>query len=235
MVRFRLPSSRLRTAMKPILVFDLDGTLVDTADDLVSTLNAILEEEGLGGVTPEQTRAMVGHGARVLIERALKAKGETRPTDEVDALLRRFIDHYAANIAVASRPFPGVEPALDRFAARGFALAVCTNKLEHLSLKLLDALGLSERFAAICGADTFAVRKPDRRMLIETIRRAEGDERRAVMIGDSATDIDTARAAGIPVVAVDFGYTPIPVTELSPDIVISHFDALDAAVEKVLP
>ncbi|MBB5751071.1 phosphoglycolate phosphatase [Prosthecomicrobium pneumaticum] len=218
----------------PILVFDLDGTLVDTADDLVATLNVVLEEAGLGGVTGAQTRAMVGHGARVLIERALAAKGAERAPDEVDALLARYIKHYGANIAVASRPFPGVEAALDRFSARGFALAVCTNKLEHLSLRLLDALGLSPRFAAICGADTFAVRKPDPLMLTETIRRAGGDAARAVMIGDSATDIDTARAAGIPVVAVDFGYTPVPVTELSPDVVISHYDALDDAVAKVL-
>jgi phosphoglycolate phosphatase len=113
--------------------------------------------------------------------------------------------------------------------------AVCTNKLEGLSRKLLDALGLLDRFAAVCGQDTFAVQKPDPRILQQTIRRAGGDAARAVMVGDSGTDIATARALGIPVIAVDFGYTTVPISELSPDLVISSFAALPAGVRTLFP
>ena len=216
--------------MRPILVFDLDGTLVDTATDLVATLNVILEQEGLTPVPYAEARSMVGHGARVLIERGLAANNVTRDTAAIDRMFDTYIAYYAAHIADTSRPFEGVVAALDQFAAEGWLLAVCTNKLEGLSMLLLDALGLSDRFAAICGADTFAARKPDPLALTETILRAGGDPRRAIMIGDSKTDIDTAKAAGIPVVAVDFGYTPVPVTELGPDMVISHFNELKGAI-----
>jgi phosphoglycolate phosphatase len=216
--------------MRPILVFDLDGTLVETATDLVATLNVVLEQEGLAPIRYEDARAMVGHGARALIERGLAANNVTRDTATIDRLFDTYIAYYAAHIADTSRPFEGVEAALDHFAAEGWLLAVCTNKLEGLSNLLLDELGLSSRFAAICGADTFAARKPDPLALTETIRRAGGDPRHAIMIGDSITDIDTAKAAGIPVIAVDFGYTTIPVTELGPDVVISHFDELADAV-----
>jgi phosphoglycolate phosphatase len=216
--------------MRPILVFDLDGTLVETATDLVATLNVVLEQEGLAPVRYEEARSMVGHGARALIERGLAANNVTHDAATIDRLFDTYIAYYAAHIADTSRPFEGVEAALDHFAAEGWLLAVCTNKLEGLSKLLLDALGLSSRFAAICGADTFAVRKPDPLALTETIRRAGGDPRRAIMIGDSITDIDTAKAASVPVIAVDFGYTTVPVTELGPDVVISHFDELADAV-----
>jgi phosphoglycolate phosphatase len=219
--------------MPPTIVFDLDGTLVDTAADLVATLNVILEREGLAAVPYADARSMVGHGARVLIERGLAANRVSRETQIVDRMFDDYIAHYSAHIADASRPFPGVPEALDHFAAEGWRLAVCTNKLEGLSVQLLDALGLSARFDAICGADTFHVRKPDPIALVETIRRVGGDPSDAIMVGDSKTDIDTALAASIPVVAVDFGYTPVPVSELGPDIIISHFDALPMAVSKL--
>lgn len=219
--------------MRPIIVFDLDGTLVDTAADLVATLNVILASEGLRPVPFAEARAMVGHGARVLIERGLAANETRRSSAEVDRLFDDYIAHYSAHIADASLPFPGVPEALDHFTREGWGLAVCTNKLEHLSVKLLEELGLAGRFDAICGADTFAVRKPDPMALTETIRRAGGAPQGAVMVGDSKTDIDTAIAASIPVVAVDFGYTSVPVNELGPDIVISHFDQLAGAVERI--
>jgi phosphoglycolate phosphatase len=216
--------------MPPTLVFDLDGTLVDTAADLVSTLNVILAREGLDPVAYQDARLMVGHGARAMIERGLAANAATRPPAAVDALFDAYIAHYSDHIADGSQPFPGVVDALDRFRGGGWQLAVCTNKLEGLSRRLLDALRLSDRFAAICGPDTFGARKPDPRALVETIRRAGGDPGDAVMVGDSITDVDTARAASIPVVAVDFGYTAIPPGELGADIVISHFDELAGAV-----
>jgi phosphoglycolate phosphatase len=217
-----------------LVVFDLDGTLVDTAPDLVATLNVIFARERLPSVAFESARKMVGGGARVMIERGLAAEGRALPDTEIDRLFREFIDYYAAHIADASRPFPGVEAALDTLAERGLRLAVCTNKLEWLSVRLLDRLGLSSRFAAICGADTFGVSKPDPAVLHATIARAGSDARAAVMVGDSRTDIATARAAGVPVVAVDFGYTETPVAALAPDRVISRFADLPAVVYALL-
>jgi phosphoglycolate phosphatase len=216
----------------PTLVFDLDGTLVDTARDLFGALNAALRAGGLQPVGDAEARTMIGHGARALVERGVAANKVLPPASEVDRLFQVFLDHYSAHIADESRPFPGLLGAMDRFEAAGWRLAVCTNKLEFLSRHLVDALGLAARFAALTGGDTFAFKKPDGRHLLETIALAGGDARRAVMVGDSATDIDTARNAGVPVVAVDFGYTPIPVSELGPDRVISHFDELwDAVAE----
>jgi phosphoglycolate phosphatase len=145
-----------------------------------------------------------------------------------------FIAHYAAHIADGSRPFPDVEPALDRLSEHGCRLAVCTNKLEWLSVRLLEALGLSARFSAICGPDTFGVSKPRPEILHCTIARAGTPTGSAVMVGDSITDIATARAAGVPIIAVDFGYTETPVSELSPDRVVSRFADLPDVIFDVL-
>jgi phosphoglycolate phosphatase len=212
--------------MPATVVFDLDGTLVDTAPDLHAALNAILAREGLSPVAFDAARPMIGGGARTLMERGLAARGRVLATAEVDKLYADFVAHYAGHIADRSRPFPGVETALDALAERGYRLVVCTNKLEWLSVRLLDLLGLKPRFAAICGQDTFGVQKPDPTMLLKTIEAGGGTPDRAVMVGDSLTDIATARAAGIPVVAVEFGYTDAPVATFSPDRVISHYDQL---------
>jgi phosphoglycolate phosphatase len=218
----------------PTIVFDLDGTLVDTAPDLIATLNTILAREGLPAVAFATARNMVGGGARHMIARGLAAAGVTRTAGEIEALCGQFIDHYAAHIADHSRPFPGVEAALDALASGGCRLAVCTNKLEWLSLKLLGALGLADRFAAICGADTFGVQKPDAAILRGTVARAGGDTDAAIMVGDAITDIAVARAAGIAVVAVDFGYSETPVAELHPDRIVSSFERLPEAVFALL-
>ncbi|MGD9924137.1 MAG: phosphoglycolate phosphatase [Pseudorhodoplanes sp.] len=214
----------------PIVVFDLDGTLIDTAPDLIHTLNAILATEGIPAIPAATARPMIGGGVRPLLEQALSERGRFPGEAAMDALFARYIGHYQEHIADRSRPYPGLEAALDRLSSRGFALAVCTNKYEALSLRLLDALGLTARFAAICGQDTFPMKKPDPDTLRRTIERAGGDVGRAVMVGDSETDIRVARAAGIPVIGVDFGYTRIPMAELSPDRLIGHFDALPDAV-----
>jgi phosphoglycolate phosphatase len=216
--------------MPPIIVFDLDGTLVDTAPDLVATLNVVFAREGFAPLAYKSARNMVGHGARAMIERGLKAQRRKLPAEDIERLFGDFIAHYGAHIADHSRPFAGVEVALDELAARGCRLAVCTNKLERLSMQLLDAVGLSGRFSAICGQDTFAMQKPDPEMLRRTIARAGGREEAAVMVGDSATDVAIAKAAGIPVVAVDFGYSEIPVAELAPDRLVSRFADVPAAV-----
>lgn len=217
------------------IVFDLDGTLVDTAPDLIATLNALFDRQGLRPVPYAQARNMIGGGARRMIERGLVEENVALRANEVDRLVADFIAHYAERIAELSRPFPGLEAALDRLAAAGCNFAICTNKLEWLAVRLIERLGLAPRFAAICGQDTFKLQKPDPEILWRTIARAGGSLSSAVMVGDSGNDIDTARRAGIPVVAVDFGYTEIPVVELAPDRVISHFADLPAAVGELVP
>jgi phosphoglycolate phosphatase len=219
----------------PTIVFDLDGTLVDTAPDLADTLNAVFAKEGLPPVPYHAARAAIGGGARAMIARGLEAEGRAVTPELLEKLFADFIAHYSAHIADRSRPFPGIEAALDHFAARGYRLAVCTNKLERLSVQLLQTLHLAGRFAAICGQDTFGVQKPDPAILRRTIEAAGGEARSAVMIGDSETDIRTARAAAIPVIAVDFGYSIPPVAEFRPDRLISHFDALPSAIAQLLP
>jgi phosphoglycolate phosphatase len=217
------------------VVFDLDGTLVDTAPDLIETLNVVFTRDGLPPLDYAAARDMIGGGARRMIESALKLQGRGLTEGVVDRLFADFIVYYGAHIADRSQPFPGLDAALDRLASRGCQFAVCTNKLESLSRLLLEALGLSRRFAAICGPDTFGMQKPDPEILRRTIRATGGALQRAVMVGDSGTDIATARAAGVPVVAVDFGYSETPVRELGPDRVISHFDHLADAVFALAP
>jgi phosphoglycolate phosphatase len=218
----------------PIAVFDLDGTLADTAGDLVGTLNVILAQEGLSPVPVEAARDMIGIGARALIERGFEAAGKELAPTHLDELFRQFMAHYSQNICIRTQLYPGVDAALDRLEEAGFILAVCTNKMEAHSVKLLDELGVGHRFAANCGRDTFPYFKPDPRHLTLTIERAGGHPSRAIMIGDSRTDIVTAKNARIPVIAVPFGYTEVPVQELGPDLVIEHFDELFEAVENLL-
>lgn len=211
---------------RPIIVFDLDGTLVDTAPDLLDSLNHSLLAGGAALTDTRGFHQYVGHGGRVMIHRAYAAQQRVLAVQEHDRLFDIFLEHYGNNIPGKSQPYPGVPEALSRLAAAGYLLAVCTNKTESFSLRLLEALGLKNRFTAICGADTFDFRKPDPRHLTATIEQAGGDTARAVMVGDSQTDIDTAKAAGIPVVAVDFGYTDKHVREYEPSKIISHFDEL---------
>ena len=220
--------------VSPIAVFDLDGTLADTAGDLVGTLNVILEQEGLAPLPVSKARDMIGAGARALIQRGFEAAGKELTPAYLDELFRQFMIHYGENICVETRLYPGVAEALDRLEQAGFILAVCTNKVEEHSVKLLHELGIGHRFAANCGRDTFPYFKPDPRHLTLTIERAGGSPARAVMIGDSRTDIVTAQNAGIPAIAVPFGYTDVPVRELGPDLVIDHFDELFAAVKTLM-
>jgi phosphoglycolate phosphatase len=218
----------------PTIAFDLDGTLVDTAPDLISALNYILAREGLPPVPLQSARNMIGAGARKLLERGLELEGRVTSVEDLNRLTADFIAYYGDHIAVASRPFDGLENALDDLAGRGYLLAVCTNKLEWLSRRLLDELGLSPRFAAICGADTFGVSKPDPAILRQTIARAGGDMSSAIMVGDAGTDVGAARRAGIPVIGVTFGYTDVPIAELKPDRVIDHMRDLPVAVAELI-
>jgi phosphoglycolate phosphatase len=215
------------------LVFDLDGTLIDTAPDLIDTLNLILRQEGVPIVPFAAARNMIGGGAKGMIERALTTEGRSCSTSEIEYLYKAFIAHYAAHIADRSRPFPNLETTLEGLAAAGYRLAVCTNKLEWLSIRLLQTLKLAQHFAAICGQDTFGMQKPDPEIFQRTVRRAGGEPTLAIMIGDSKTDIATARAAGAPVIAVDFGYSDVPIRTLDPDRVISSYTDLPAAIEEL--
>ena len=211
---------------KPILVFDLDGTFAHTAPDLLDSLNHCLALSSLPPAEPAQLMKYVGFGGRVMIERALEARGKSVTTREMNTLVEAFMEHYVANMPGKTKPYDGVVDVLNRFEAAGFINAICTNKFEAMSKTLIEGLGHTSRFSAICGQDTFAWKKPDPRHLFETIDLAGGDRRNAIMVGDTITDIDTAKLAGIPVIAVDFGYSDKHVSEFGPDAVISHFDEL---------
>ena len=215
------------------IVFDLDGTLIDTAPDLIETLNVIFAREGLAPVPYDTARNLIGGGAKAMIMRGVEAEGRVLSPAKLDQLFADFIAHYSEHLADQSRPFPGLIDALDTLAARGCRFAVCTNKLERLSVLLLNELDLADRFAAICGQDTFGIQKPDPEILRRTVAAAGGTLERAVMIGDSLTDIRTARAAGVPVIAVDFGYSDRPVAEFGPDRTIAHFAELPASVAAI--
>src|SRR6202011_523375 len=216
------------------VVFDLDGTLVDTAPDLINALNFVLDREGLPPVPLHAARNMIGAGARKLIERGLELEDRAAGLDDITRLTSDFIDYYASHIADVSRPFEGLEAALDELAERGYRFAVCTNKLEWLSKLLLDRLGLSSRFAAICGADTFGVSKPDPAILRQTVARAGGRLASTIMVGDAGPDIGVARRGGNPVIGLEFGYTEVPMADLKPDRLISHMSDLPAAVESLM-
>ena len=217
----------------PTIVFDLDGTLIDTAPDLVDTLNVVFAREGLPQVAYETARNLIGGGARAMIARGIEVEGRVFAPAKLEQMFADFIAHYSAHIADRSRPFPGLVDALDTLASRGCRFAVCTNKLERLSVLLLEQLKLAGRFDVICGQDTFGMQKPDPEVLRRTIAAAGGRLEYAIMIGDSATDIRTARAAGVPVIAVDFGYSERPVAEFAPDRIISHFTQLPAAITAI--
>lgn len=216
------------------IVFDLDGTLVDTAPDLVRALNETLAIEGLPRAKLEAVRGMVGQGARVLIERAAARHGVNFRDERIDQLTDAFIDFYRQDIARESRPFDGVEDALDELAATGAKLAVCTNKRTELSLLLLNALGLTERFAAIVGADAVAERKPHPDHYRAAVTRAGGAVRRSVMIGDTIADVAAARGAGAPVAVVGFGYCDAGADSLGADVILRSFSEVAPACRRLL-
>ena len=217
-----------------IIVFDLDGTLVDTAPDLAATTNAVLAGIGCPPLSEASIRRMIGHGARALVARGIKAAGGSLDDALLDRLFEEFLALYETRIADASKPFPGIEAALDHIAARGAIAAVCTNKPERLSGVLLHALGLSGRFAAIVGGDSLAVRKPDPLHLLTTIERAGGVADNAVMVGDSATDLNAARAAEVPMIGVSFGYSETPMAELVPDMLIDDYAEFADALARLI-
>ncbi|MEP0945230.1 MAG: HAD family hydrolase [Rhizobiaceae bacterium] len=220
-----------------LLIFDLDGTLVDSNRDLVPALNAATASVGLAPIAMPDVGHVVGQGALRMIERAFDFHGQQMeggiggPVHQ--NLLQLFLEHYDAHIAEETIFFPGVLTALDALSTNGWQLAVCTNKYERFARKLLSELGEIERFPVITGGDTFEFKKPDPKHLTETARLAGVDPSACIMIGDSVNDILPAQSANIPVIAVNFGYSDVPVEELKPDTIISHFDQLADAVDGV--
>jgi phosphoglycolate phosphatase len=218
-----------------LVVFDLDGTLIDTAHDLVASLNHTIGLKGLEPVGYDDLTYLVGHGGQVMIKRAFALRGREISDGDLQRMVDAFVEHYANAMPGVSEPFPGLTDALDRLSGAGYRLAVCTNKNEALARRLIDGLGLTDRFVAITGGDTFAVRKPDAEHLFGTVRLAEADPKRTVMVGDSLNDMLVARNADVPSIGVPFGYSDVPVAELEPTHVISHFDELTPElVERLL-
>lgn len=231
------PASQTRSSADlagAVIVFDLDGTLVDTAPDLMNTLNMVLGEEGLPPLAYEMAPLLVGRGAKVMLERGFAADGKPLEEPEASRLFNRYIEVYLAHICDHSRPYPGVLEALDRFEAEGATLAICTNKRTDLSRAVLDALDLTRRFKVVVGADMAPRPKPDASHLLHTIALAGGDPKRAVMVGDSINDVLAAKNAEIPVVVVSYGYTDTPARDLGGDVLIDRFDELDGAIATLL-
>lgn len=216
------------------IVFDLDGTLVDTAPDLAAATSHVLSLAGLAPITVAELHPFIGAGSRAMIESGLRLRGAVLSEAEFNRLHEQFFAYYEAHIADLSRPFQGVVEALDTLAAGGAQLAVCTNKYEHLSRALLEQLGIASRFAAIAGRDTFDVYKPNPGHLLQTIAAVKGDPRRAIMVGDSDVDLATARNAKVPAIGVTFGYTTKPVREIGAEAIIDHYREFIPAAERLL-
>jgi phosphoglycolate phosphatase len=216
------------------IAFDLDGTLVDTAPDLIGVLNVMLAENGLPPVPLASARHLVGGGARRMLEHGFREAGATFHAGDGPEFENRFVELYLARIAEESRPFEGLERALDELSAAGARFVVCTNKRSDLSLALLRAVHLIGRFEAVAEPDNVSRRKPHPAHLVEAIAMAGGDPARALMVGDSLTDLASARGASVPVVLVSFGYTEIPVEDLGADVLIDRFDELPDAARRLL-
>ncbi|MEL6103740.1 MAG: HAD hydrolase-like protein [Pseudomonadota bacterium] len=220
------------------LVFDLDGTLVETAPDLLAALNHVLAIENQPPVVLRDVRPMIGHGAKAMIREGLSRRANRLDPGAMDHTVEwlwpHFMAYYTAHIADHSHPFPGVIAQLQLAKRAGATLAVCTNKTQILADCVLSALGMSDHFAAIVGADVVPSRKPDGDHIVRTIKAAGGDPRRAVMIGDSRTDERAALDAGLPFVFVTFGYEIAPVSDITADAVIAHYDALSSALASIV-
>ena len=216
------------------LAFDLDGTLVETHEDLVGTLNRMLALNNLPEVPMEGARDLIGGGARALLKHGFALAGAPAEQAEDPALFDAFIADYVEHIADHSTPFEGVVETLETLSERGAALVVVTNKRSDLSELLLGKLDLTRHIAAIVGPDRVSARKPSGAHLIEAVRSAGGDPARAIMVGDAAPDIGCARDAGLPVIGVTFGYTPVSMEDLAPDIIVDAFGDIEEAVDMIV-
>lgn len=220
---------------RPTVVFDLDGTLIDTAPDIIGATNHALVGAGYRPVSDAFIRPYISYGSRRMIAEGIAHQGGTIGEAELDDLFAKLIAFYTANIAVDSVPFPGLVDVLEGLRAKDMDIAICTNKLEKMARLLINELGLTHYFRVITGRDTFAVCKPHPEHLWGTIRLADGSVERAVMVGDSTTDHATAKAANVPFIGVTFGYTDVPVAELDCEAVISDYRAFPDALQRLMP
>ncbi|MEL6576508.1 MAG: HAD-IA family hydrolase [Pseudomonadota bacterium] len=220
-------------------IFDLDGTIADTAADLLAAANKVLAPEGLPLLTLSEDRAAAGRGGRSMIRASLMRAGQDPDTAENEALFTRLypglLAAYETAIAIHTRPFDGLDACLDALEGSGWRLGVCTNKPERLAHILLAELGLMDRFGAVLGADSLPVRKPDPEHFRETARRIGADPARSVMLGDTLTDRETARAAGVPCVLMSHGFAAEPLHALAPEAVAAGFDEVAALLEQLSP
>ena len=219
--------------MVKVAVFDLDGTLIDSAPDLRVAVNKLLAQEGRRPLSLDEVIGMIGDGVAKLVERAFAATGGGNATADA-ALTARFLAFYEGHVADLTRPYPGVPETLARLRDQQWALGICTNKPENASNEVLRALDLARYFRVVLGGDSIAgVRKPDPRLLLAVIERLGASPAEAVMVGDNANDVHAARAAGIPVILRAGGYIRVPATELGADAVIETFTELPAALARV--
>ncbi len=217
------------------IIFDLDGTLVDSALDLTASLNYVLKKAGRQAIDIEHVRNMVGQGARALIVKGFSHTG-TLPTDsEIDVLLTEYLDYYFDHISAQTVLFDGLEEVLKSLKQQNIPMAVCTNKVSKLSNALLKNLEIDHYFSAVTCGDSFDFKKPDPRHLLKTCKMIGVDPSKAIMVGDSKIDIDTAIAANIPSIAVSFGYSEIAISALGADMVIDHYDQFMDAAAKLIP
>jgi len=222
-------------AQRITIVFDLDGTIADTAGDLIDAANAALIAEGFGRAPAEAIKKGVGYGTKAMLESALAAGGHEATAELVQRMGARLVAHYEENIAAKTRLFPGFSEVAASLRHSGTKLVLCTNKRERLTRRLLQALGIGTLFDAVAGGDTFPFHKPDPRHILELVRLAGGTPSSTLMVGDSEADIGAARAAGIPIVAAGFGYASQPARELGADAVMNRFEELPALIGALLP
>jgi phosphoglycolate phosphatase len=216
------------------VIFDLDGTLVDTAPDLVAALNSVLTAEGHQPINTTDLRHLVGHGVRAMFEHAFLRAAQNVPPERIAGLTEQFLIFYRTNIARGSKPFPRVPETLDELTTAGAGLGVCTNKAQDLTELLLNELSLSRHFPAVVGGGRTPFSKPDPRHVLEVLKELNGQRTRAVFVGDSAVDVQAARAADIPVIAMSYGYTPVPANELGADAVLDDFAELPEAIFRLV-
>ncbi|MEM8799973.1 MAG: HAD-IA family hydrolase [Pseudomonadota bacterium] len=216
------------------VVFDLDGTMVDTAGDLARALNRCLSRHDIPTIATEDVRPFVGRGARAMILSALEAYDIQHDDQTITELLKSFLAHYADELCIESAPYPGLLTLLNRLHADGLKLAVCTNKPEGLSKPLMKALALDGFFSAHFGGDSLPFRKPDPRHILACISEVGGHPSSAIMIGDSAPDIEAARAAKVPSVVMSHGYSVDPVETLGADYLCHHLDEVFPVIQKYL-
>ncbi|MGN6364930.1 phosphoglycolate phosphatase [Asticcacaulis taihuensis] len=217
-----------------ILAFDLDGTLVDSAPDIINALNVVLQEQGVKPYHLDEARPLIGRGAMELLRRGFALAGAPLAAEQEKPLLNRLLDHYEQHINDHSVVYDGLVEALDMLEAAGARFAVCTNKPNYLAVKLIETIGLSHRFGSIKGADVVPNKKPAAGHLRACIDDMRGDMARAIMIGDSETDFLTAKAADVPSVLFTHGYSERPLTELNADALLDHYRELPAAVQACL-